>query len=203
MLKPCVLACLCTISCCSWLKSETWFVPLLCLLLLIYAVTSPGFVPCVQSPKGSVCGCRYVLCHGHLYSWPACTSKAASPLCPQQDGPLGDHCVVQSLPMSVSDLWWCHGLCCCGSWRSLANGFRLIFYRCLLKCFVSVREKLVLLPHISLQHGSKNPRLWQRLWTKAGKFDGNSPYLWLWAWKTVDKVQRRETDKDKSILRKR
>lgn len=85
----------------------TWFVPLLCLVLLIDPVTSPGSAPCVQPPRDSVHGCGHGLCQGHLCSQLACTSGAANPFCPQQDGPLDDHYEIQSLPVSMSDL-------CCG-----------------------------------------------------------------------------------------
>lgn len=84
---------------------RTWFVPLLCVVALIDPVISPGSVPCVQSLRDSVCGCRHGLCQHHLCSRLACTSGEANPLCSQQNGPLGDHCVVQNLPVSVSDLY--------------------------------------------------------------------------------------------------
>lgn len=138
-----------------------WFVPLLCLILLIDPVISPGSAPCVQQLRDSVRGCGHGLCCGQLCSQLACTSRAANLLCPQQDGPLGDHYVVQSLPVSVSDPY-------CGDamvhdaviHESLwLMGLDSCLTSVLLKCLVLVGERLVLFSHISLQPGSRSRRL--------------------------------------------
>lgn len=179
-------------SCCSWLESTDLVCPLAVRGGVDRPCYQPWLCPLCSVPEGQ---CLWVPAWPLPASplLPACLHLWGSQpsLLPTKWSSWWPLCGPKPACVSVrSVLWWCHGSWCCGSWRSLANGFRLLLNRCLLKFLVSVGERL-LLPHIRLQPGSRSPRLWWSLWAKAGKFGGISPHLWLWAWEKVEKLQTR------------